>query len=233
MVRVTAVVLVAAMAFTMSRCNTSAPGGDHSSPTVTTTGSGTPPPPQDPNATLLLRILQDQTIWGRDFTAVLRALPAFEAAGEETIAVKPAQVVGRHKYRDMESALPAANRASAMTDAAPQQFKVPMRATNATMSAPRPVMLLDDRTVRVGTPEERTEYLVKGVSIDTLIARYGQPDSVTEELLDDGTERRPIGLKVYHFAGGAVAFATADINDDPRWVDRAFLDTRAISRAIF
>jgi hypothetical protein len=232
MFRITAAVLVAAMAFTMSRCNTSAPGGGSTPPTVTTTGGGTAPP-EDPKAALLLRILQDQTIWGRDFGAVLRALPAFEAAGEETIAVKPAQVVGRRKYRDMEAARPAANRASATAEAPPQSFKVPVRASTTVLSPPRPILFLDDRSIRIGTPEERFEFLVKGVSIDTLIARYGQPDRVTEELLDEGTERRPIGLKIYHFAGGAVAFATADINDDPRWVDRAYLDTRAVSRAIF
>ena len=95
------------------------------------------------------------------------------------------------------------------------------------------MLLLDDATVRVGTPEHQAEYIVQGVRIDTLIARYGKPDRVTTMLLDDGSERRPIGLTVYWFAGGAVAFATADVNDDPRWVDRAYLDTRAVSRAIY
>lgn len=229
MLKVTAGVLIAALAFMMSRCNTTAPSATQTATTQTAVE------PADPNAALLVRMLQDQGLWGRYFGAALRALPAFDAAGEETVWVQRMQVVGQQRYKNRESASAPAARAKERLAAPLPTLKVDLPGIReGSLRSIEPVLFLDDRTWRVGTPLiAETEYVRLGTRIDAMIERYGKPDRVVEVLLDDGTEARPIGLKIYWFAGGAIALVTADINDDPRWIDRVFLDTRAVMRAIY
>ena len=91
----------------------------------------------------------------------------------------------------------------------------------------------DDRAFHVGTPDHAAQYIARNVRIDDIIARFGKPDGVTVNLIDSGTERRPIQQTRYHYAGDRLIVVTTDVNDDPRRVDRVLLDTGAVLRAIF
>jgi hypothetical protein len=52
-------------------------------------------------------------------------------------------------------------------------------------------------------------------------------------LLDDGSEMRPVVLKLHHYAGGAVVFAESNLNPKAGAVDRVLLHAAVISAAIF
>ena len=65
-----------------------------------------------------------------------------------------------------------------------------------------------------------------------VLERLGRPERVTTELLDDGTERRPIILTIYHYAGGVIAFAESDVAPRPGFINRVFLDVSAVTAAL-
>ena len=63
--------------------------------------------------------------------------------------------------------------------------------------------------------------------------RLGKEERVTTELLDDGTERRPVGLTLHFYAGGAIAFVESDHSVKIGSVDRVLLDASKISATLF
>jgi hypothetical protein len=95
------------------------------------------------------------------------------------------------------------------------------------------VLFPDDRRYHVGTPDHSAQYIAINVRIDQIEQRWGKAERVTTELIDDGTERRPLELTLYHYANDAVIVVTTDLHTDPRVIDRVFLDTRAVLQAIF
>lgn len=205
-----------------------------SPPTVTPTIMAEGPAPSGPSAKLI-EMLRDPLLWGPDKMAVLDSVPAFAAAGEAQIEILPRQVVGRHAYKSRVEAEPAARRADqAMKQ--PRAARVPLNGADAqpqTLGAAAPVEFPDDGSMRVGTPQREARFIADNVRIDEVTKRFGAPDSVTTEMLDDGTERRPIKLTMYHFAQDAIVVVTADYNSDPRKVDRVLLDTSAVMNAVF
>ena len=94
----------------------------------------------------------------------------------------------------------------------------------------------DDETLRVSLTSKNAsppEFLAPGLNMATVRERSGEPESVTTEAIDDGTERRPIILTIYHYAGDAIEFAVSDRAKTPGLIDRAILDTSKVSEAIF
>ncbi|HKR63624.1 MAG TPA: hypothetical protein VJZ00_07825, partial [Thermoanaerobaculia bacterium] len=94
------------------------------------------------------------------------------------------------------------------------------------------IVFPDDRTMRVGTPDHEARYINVQARIEQVEQKWGKPERVTEEVLDDGTDRRPIALTLYHYANDAVIVVTTDIND-PHAVDRVYLDTKTVMQTIF
>lgn len=189
------------------------------------------------DASKLIDMLRDPLLWGPEKSAVLDSIPAFARAGEAQIEILPRRVVGRRKYKKRGGAEQPASRAlNAMKTlprmrvqvAAPQEGAQPH-----TLGSVSAVVFPDDRTFRVGTPDSDARYIASNVRIDQVEQRFGKAESVTTEVIDDGTDRRPIELKLYHFAKDAIIVVTADYNSDPRTVDRVLLDTKAVTQAIF
>lgn len=239
MLKLSAVSLLV-LSFVLSRCSSTSPSSSTPTPTSTDQPAAAEAPAdmtaavaaRPPNADRILEMLRDPEIFGPDFPAALAELPAFAAAGEERVSVLPRRVVGRTKHTQREPAAQAAGRARAEQGKAP-----PMRPE---IAAPRrrvpqidAVLFPDDRTWRAGTEDHEAQYLNPQARIDRIEAKYGKAERVTIELLDDGTERRPIELKLHSFFGGAIVIATSNIHDDPRTVDRVFLDTNAVRRTVF
>ena len=77
------------------------------------------------------------------------------------------------------------------------------------------------------------QFLKPGLTISDVEARLGKAERVTTEVLDDGTERRPVILTLHHYAGGAIIFVESDMNPNIHSVDRVFLDVSKISAAFF
>jgi hypothetical protein len=179
-------------------------------------------------------MLRDPLLWGPDYPAALRTVPALARAGESRVEILPRQVVGARKYTDRGAAERDA-KVAAQVQAAPPPMRVNVGTPQAAQRNLPPAAAItfpDDRSVRVGTPDQNAQYINVNARIEQVEQRWGKPERVTEEVLDDGTDRRPITLTLYHYANDAVIVVTTDIND-PHAVDRVYLDTKTVMRAIF
>jgi len=179
-------------------------------------------------------ILTDQSLWGERFPSVVAALPAFAGGGESQIWVFSDRVVGGNKFRDREQADRQVRNVSEALKNPRQPRSDKLRAMIATGVSPlKPTAILfrEDRTYRVAA--EGGPFLRPGLSIDDVRRRLGKEERVTTELLDDGTERRPVGLTLHFYAGGAIAFVESDHSVKIGSVDRVLLDASKISAALF
>jgi hypothetical protein len=143
-------------------------------------------------------------------------------------------VIGNRKYNDRGAAERDA-RAAAQAQAAAPPMKNPVGSPDAQQRKLPPVAAIefpDDRSMRVGTPDHDAQYINVNARIEQVEQKWGKPEKVTEEVLDDGTERRPIALTLYHYANDAVIVVTSDIND-PHAVDRVYLDAKTVMQVIF
>lgn len=188
---------------------------------------------------LIRHILSDTRLWGKDFPTVLAALPSFNRAGESRIAVFPDRIVGEHKFKSLEAAGREAENVTKYLNLGQIKFRPEFetlfqrgfRERAATLK-PEPLNFLDDDTKRVAVLSRGSQFLAPGLTIATVRRILGEPEKITKELLDNG-ERRPIILKLHHYAGGAIAFAESNWTTRPGDVDRAFLNVPATTAAVF
>lgn len=184
----------------------------------------------------IVRILDDRTLWGEDFYRLLASLSDFQKAGEQKVVLFPDRVVGNNRYerlpeaerrtRTLERELSEADPPLAAAAQRRYQVQQPM------VLRPEAIQFLDDRSFRVAALAPAALFLPKGLKVATVEERLGKPEKVTTEMLDDGTERRPIVLKIYHYAGGAIAFAESNIAPRPGLVNRVYLDVPAVTSAL-
>lgn len=201
-------------------------------------GRSAPPddqqPPSDKPPATLTGMLQDPALWGPDYPAAAGAVPAFLKAGEQRVEILPRRVVGHRKFASRGEAQAAAA-VAAQAAKTPPPFRVtpPGNSEKRTLTSIAAVDFPDDRTIRVGTPDENAQYLNPNARIDQFEERWGKPETVTKEVVDDGTESRPIEMTLYHFANDSIVIVTTDLTPDPRQVDRVYLDTRAVVQSMF
>jgi hypothetical protein len=230
------VVLVALLAFGVTVCGPNSENtntGSAASPPSAAAASSAATPPSG-GGDVAADMLRDPLLWGPDYPAALRTVPALARAGETRVEILPRRVVGARKYTDRGAAERDA-RVAAQVQAAPPPMRVTVGAPQAAEHKVPPAAAIDfpdDRSVRVGTPDHDAQYINVNARIEQVEQRWGKPERVTEEVLDDGTDKRPITLTLYHYANDAVIVVTTDIND-PHAVDRVYLDTKTVMRAIF
>jgi len=220
------VVVLAVLALTVMRC------GPPESKKGTNGPAGQPPGGQ--RGASAADMMRDPFLWGPDYPVAMRSIPAFARAGETKVEILPRRMVGTRKYPDSGAAERDAG-AAAQTQASPPPMRVPVGAPAAQQRPLPPVSAVvfpDDRSIRLGTPDQDVRYIAMNARIEQVQQRWGKPERITEEVRDDGTERRPIALTLYHYANDAVIVVTTDIND-PHAVDRVILDTKAVMQAIF
>jgi hypothetical protein len=178
-------------------------------------------------------ILADQALWGEGFPSALAALPALTRTGERRVWVLPDRIIGGNKYANREEA-------DAMATKLAEELKNPQKPRsprfNALIAKAVPLKaevyyLIEDRSYRISAPGP--QFLPARLSIADVRKRLGKEERVTTELLDDGTERRPVVLTLHHYAGGAIVFVESDMNPNIGSVDRVFLDAPKISATIF
>lgn len=188
--------------------------------------------------TALENILTDQSLWGKDFPSVLGALPAFTQAGEQQVSVFPDRIIGRTKYTRRAQAAAKLQRLTLGLRASPRlrslSPKVGSYLGQGRVSLNVQVYQLpDDRTFRISATGPSAQFLGPDLSIADVKKRLGKEEKVTTEVLDDGNDRRPVILTLYHYAGSAVIFAESDVNPNIGAVDRVFLDAQRISTTLF
>lgn len=183
-------------------------------------------------------ILTDQSLWGANFPSVLGSIPAFSRAGEKQISVFPDRVIGRTKYTgrgEVELRLARfARELIAAQNLNPRSTRIGSYMTSGRTALKAEVFQLpDDRTLRISAVGPSAQFLAPGLTIADVERRLGKEEKVTTEVLDDGTERRPIILTLHHYAGGAIIFVESDVNPNIGSVDRVFLDASKISASLF
>jgi hypothetical protein len=189
------------------------------------------------NAPAAVRILGDRTLWGDDFYGLLAFLPDFQRAGEQRVAVFPDRAVGERRFETLAQAQRAARSLDADLKAGADE---PLTATvDRVYRVRRPLALqataiqfLDDGSYRLAVSGPGVAFLAPGLLTATVLERLGPAERVTTELFDDGTERRPVILTVYHYAGGAIRFAESDVAPRPGFINRVFLDVAAVAAAL-
>ena len=182
----------------------------------------------------LEEILTDQSLWGEKFPSVLAALPAFAGAGESQIWVFSDRIVGGNKFRGRDEAeRQVKNVIEALKKPpSPRSDKLrTMMATGVSPLKPTAILFRDDRTYRVAA--EGGPFLRPELSIAEVRRRLGKEERITTEVLDDGTERRPVILTLHYYAGGAIAFAESDHSLKIGSIDRVLLDASKISATLF
>jgi hypothetical protein len=183
-------------------------------------------------------LLADSTLWGPDFAAALRALPAYESAGEKNVLVFDDRVVGDRRYAVRSAAVATANsigshlrtilRAPRQRNRVLESLDMPRRE----LSAPAPMVLEEDRALHVGNAEPNLQLLAPGLEITAVTSRHGAPDETQTVAIDDGTEARPRILKLHSYDNGAIVFATNTGAVNPAAVERVILDAQQVSAAV-
>lgn len=183
-------------------------------------------------------IVTNPTLWGNNFPAVLQSLPAFSRAGERQVVVFSNRIVGRAKQQNQEQAQPNLRRLSEQIRA--NQKLTPNSPRISQFMAKPQVQLkeevfhdMEDRSFRISAVAPQAQFLKADLTIAQVRKSLGKEEKVTTEVLDDGTERRPVILTLHIYAGGAVIFAESDFNPHPGSVDRVLLDAAAVSSALF
>jgi hypothetical protein len=195
-----------------------------------------------------IKILTDPVLWRKDFPSLLAALQSWKVAGESKVFVFSNEAYGLRKFSRsdpegmietaelhllMDSSMANKPRLRpAVDDALTRAWNQPFTTLTAVGQPGR-----DDGTIRVALTSKRTvppELLAAGLTMATVRQQSGEAENVTTEIVDNGgSERRPVILTLYHYAGDAVVFAVSDMSPSPDMVDRAILDTAKISDAIF
>ena len=181
-------------------------------------------------------ILTDQALWGKGFPSALATLPAFARAGEKQVWIFRDRVVGGTKFSNREEADRQARRLSdalkSMQNTSPRSAKLKAYLGQGVEPLRSEVVLFpDDRSYRVAAMGN--DFLPERLMMSDVRKRLGKEERTTTELLDDGTDRRPVILTLHHYAGGAIIFAESDWSPIAGSVDRVFLDASKISTTLF
>jgi len=183
-------------------------------------------------------ILADPVLWGKDFPTAIAAMPAFNQAGEQQVAVFPNRIVGRTKERERVQAESRVSRLDqsikTTQNLTPRSTRLATVLKQARVPLKAEVILLpDDRTFRLAATGASPQFIAPGLKIADVRKRLGKEERVATEVLDDGTERRPVILTLHYYAGGSIIFAESDVNPNIGAVDRVFLNAATISTTIF
>lgn len=207
------------------------PSGRLSAPAVSLMQQGTD----------VARVLNDRTLWGRDFPTALAFVESLGRAGERRVYVFPDRVVGATQHRTQDEARRSAARLAEAMKANRRRARpayeellrgVPLQAP-ATLRAEVVRLEPDDEYYHVALVGASLQLLPRQLTVAAVRGRLGAPERTVQELIQNETERRPVVLTLYFYGGGAVAFAESDWAPVPGFVDRAVLDVPAVTAALF
>ncbi len=191
--------------------------------------------------TSMTRVLADRTVWGKDFPTALAFVESWGRAGERRLYVFPDRVVGATQHRTSDDAKRAATKLSEAMRTARRRarpgFEELLRGAPTQSPAALRVEVVrlepDDEYFHVAWVSPSLEFLPKQLTVAAVRDRLGPPEKVVLETIQNETERRPVVLTLYVYAGGAVSFAESDWAPVPGYVDRGVLDVSAVTAALF
>jgi hypothetical protein len=200
-------------------------------------GRVAPAAAQDKQAEEIKKILNDPTLWGKDFQQLLKFLPLLAGSGEKTVLVFPRAVVGGTPFPNLPRSTRAIERASAANKIVNdtklgEEFKRSVGARNdqlLTLFHANPFP--EDDSQRVTLERAGAEYLLPDNSIAAIRKSQGEPQKVTSVRINSENEDRPEMLIYYEYAGGAVTFVMHNYKRYG-YVNRVILDIPAIQSAL-
>ncbi len=184
----------------------------------------------------VVKILSNQAVFGKDFAAALRSLPGWNALEEREIAVFSVQLVGSTPFDTKQAAEKRVSQLNEALTKTHAQFKSEFSAMSEARLHPLRVEAIpfpEDDSYRAAMTDSSLQLLNPDLTLERLSAALGKPESVRYVTVQNKTERRPIQLKLYEYAGGQIAFAVPDPTLRPGIIDRALLNVRAINSAVF
>jgi hypothetical protein len=182
------------------------------------------------------KILNDTTLWGKDFPQVLRSLPLIAGSGEKTVLVFHGVVVGGTPFPNLPQSLRAIDRASAanriLNDTRQgEAFKRSLGVRSdevITLFYANP--FLEDNSQRLTLERAGGEYLLPN-TVAALKRSQGEPQKVSKVRVNGYDEDRPEVLTYYEYAGGAVIFVMHNYKRYG-YINRAILNIPAVQSAL-
>jgi hypothetical protein len=185
-------------------------------------------------------MLADLELWGDDGLAAIAAIGYWKRLGETTISVYPDKVVSGSSFSNQEEAKSFVTRLSEATKRPLPRLRagdasVTGKAMKARAGAFKAdfFRLIEDDSLRVGWKGSDGSFLKPNVPMRTVIARYGEPQKTTSQVVHAQGDRRPAILTIHEYGGGAVKFVESDQSLTPGVIDRAVLDTQALVRDLY
>jgi hypothetical protein len=185
---------------------------------------------------VVLKILSNRAVFGKDFAAALRSLPVWNALEEREIAVFTNRVVGSTSFDTKSEAEQRTLQLKTAFTKTQAQFRPeysPMAEAPARNLRVEAIPFPEDDSYRAAMTDSALELLNPGLTLERLSAALGNPERVRYVTVQNKTERRPTQLKLYEYADGQIAFAVPDPTLHPGIIDRALLNVRAINSAVF
>ena len=190
---------------------------------VATVGICSSPVPQRVSAQ---QILLDESFWGPDYPAALQALMALRDAGETNAYIFASRIAGGSGLaaETARSRAETVRARMARPRPLPPQFAKLQKPGAAT--APLRVdtaQLIDEDGSHVVAALPKAQLLAGGLTVEMVRGRFGEPERVIEQAIQNRTERRPVILKLHVYAGGAIAFAESNMSE-PNVIERVVVD---------
>ncbi len=194
---------------------------------------------QEPQPSLLVRILKDDSLWGKDYPAVLAYIQSWNKIEETKIGIFPLVVVGTTIYKNQDEAKQKAEELSRSLQETPplpnENFEEFLRDAR---NRPAPFQVgtfLDpeDKSTQLQWADSSLQFLAPDLELTTVEQRFGKSDKVTQEITEGGKGHRPVVLTLHHYAEGAIVFVASDWDAKPNSVNRILLDVPAIIEVVF
>ena len=185
---------------------------------------------------VVLKVLSNRAVFGKDFVTALRSLPAWNALEEREIAVFTNRIVGSTSFDTKSEAEKRTLQVNNALTKAQVQFRPeysPMAEAPARSLRAEAIPFPENDSYRAAITNSSLELLNPGLTLERLSTALGKPERVRYVTVQNKTERRPTQLKLYEYADGQIAFAVPDPTLHPGIIDRALLNVRAIDPAVF
>src|SRR5215468_5216747 len=173
-------------------------------------------------ANSVAEILKNLEIVDSGLLSVLPYLQVWRTMGETEIILQDNVAKGMHVYGDRSKAMASLNSASALHQAALPASAVPL-IVNAYPAV----------GYQFAVRADAGRMLRAGLTIRDVMQQLGLPETVHERVISsDDREVKPISLREYSYAHGAVVFAVLSDSADQSSVEIAFLNVLAVAAAV-
>jgi hypothetical protein len=195
---------------------------------------------QQPRQVTVQQVLSNQKIWGKDLSTALADVLAWQKLGGHSIAIKANSVQSTTPIGDVKETVSHVERA---VTTAPMYTRdvhrvmgcdemVKMMCTVGVLGHGQMVTESKDLgTTTVATKTPQLQFIAPAANIELLRKELGPPEKVTQEVVQTEYERQPVVVTKYHYASGAIVFATTNMKPNGK-IDRAIIDADAVAKVV-